>query len=40
MIKDDFACILIITHIDELRDAFPTRIEVEKGPTGSRIAVV
>jgi exonuclease SbcC len=39
-IKGDFAKILVITHIDELKDAFPTRIEVEKGPTGSRLQVV
>ena len=39
-IQDDFARILVITHIDELRDAFPTRIEVEKRPTGSAITIV
>lgn len=39
-IQEDFARILVITHIDELRDAFPTRIEVEKGAGGSRITVV
>ena len=38
-IQDDFARILVITHIDELRDAFPTRIEVEKRPSGSAIMV-
>ena len=38
-IQDDFARILVITHIDELRDAFPTRIEVEKGLNGSQIRV-
>ncbi|MFQ5399534.1 MAG: AAA family ATPase [Anaerolineae bacterium] len=38
-IQDDFARILVITHIDELRDAFPTRIEVEKQLTGSTIMV-
>ncbi len=38
-IQDDFECILVITHIDELRDAFPTRIEVTKTGTGSRITV-
>jgi exonuclease SbcC len=38
-IQDDFARILVITHIDELRDAFPTRIEVEKRPTGSAISI-
>lgn len=39
-IQDDFARILVITHIDELRDAFPARIEVEKGPAGSRLSVI
>lgn len=39
-IQDDFARILVITHIDELRDAFPTRIEVTKTAVGSAIAVV
>ena len=39
-IQDDFARILIITHIDELRDAFPTRIEVVKTLSGSGIVVV
>ena len=32
MIKDDFALILVITHIDELKDQFPVRILVEKRP--------
>ena len=39
-IQDDFACILVITHIDELRDAFPNRVEVAKSPLGSTLAVV
>jgi exonuclease SbcC len=39
-IQDDFKRILVITHIDEMRDAFPNRIEVEKGPAGSQITVV
>jgi DNA repair protein SbcC/Rad50 len=39
-IQNDFARILIITHIDELRDAFPTRIDVDKGPAGSTITVI
>lgn len=38
-IREDFACILVITHIDELRDAFPTRIEVEKTLDGSQITI-
>jgi exonuclease SbcC len=39
-IQQDFKRILIITHIDELRDAFPTRIEVLKSATGSQIEVI
>lgn len=39
-IKDDFEKILVITHIDELKDAFPTRIEVTKDSQGSQISVV
>jgi exonuclease SbcC len=38
-VQDDFAKILVITHLDELKDAFPTRIEVEKTQNGSIIAV-
>ena len=38
-VQDDFACILVITHIDELREAFPTRIEVQKELNGSQITV-
>jgi exonuclease SbcC len=39
-IRDDFDLILVITHIDELKDAFPVRIEVTKTPAGSQIDVV
>ena len=35
-IQDDFDLILVITHIDEMKDAFPARIEVEKTPAGSQ----
>ncbi len=38
-IKPDFAKILVITHMDELKDAFPTRIEVEKTNHGSTLQV-
>ena len=38
-IQADFQRILVITHVDELRDAFPTRIEVEKGLSGSQVSV-
>ncbi len=40
LVKDDFAKILVITHLDELKDAFPNRIEVEKTERGSQIRVV
>lgn len=40
MVKDDFAKILVITHIDELKEAFPTRIEVEKTDFGSAVRIV
>ena len=39
LVKDDFAKILVITHLDELKDAFPTRIEVEKTDRGSMVSV-
>jgi len=38
-IQDDFDKILVITHIDELKDAFPTRIDVVKTAEGSTIEV-
>jgi len=38
-IQDDFERIFIITHIEELRDAFPTRIDVTKTAQGSSIEV-
>jgi exonuclease SbcC len=40
LIKPDFAKILIITHIEELKEAFPNRIEIEKTPDGSTVRVV
>ena len=39
-IKDDFERIIVITHIDELKDAFATRVEVIKTPSGSQITVM
>ncbi|MGH2582765.1 MAG: SbcC/MukB-like Walker B domain-containing protein, partial [Anaerolineales bacterium] len=39
-IRQDFAKILVITHVEELKHAFPTRIEVEKGPRGSTLTVL
>jgi exonuclease SbcC len=34
-IQDEFDLVLVITHIDELKDAFPARIEVTKTTNGS-----
>lgn len=39
-VKNDFEKIFIITHLDELKDAFPNRIEVEKTERGSVVVVV
>jgi exonuclease SbcC len=39
-IQDDFDLILVITHIEELKEAFPTRIEVEKTSQGSQFSIV
>jgi len=39
-IKDDFERIIVITHIDELKDAFATRVEITKTPSGSHITVM
>lgn len=38
-VRGDFEKILVITHLDELKDAFPARIEVEKGASGSTVQV-
>ncbi|MFC2019420.1 AAA family ATPase [Chloroflexota bacterium] len=38
-IQDDFKKILVITHVEELKDAFPARINVVKTATGSTLAM-
>lgn len=38
-IRGEFALILVISHIEAMKDAFPARIEVVKTPQGSRILV-
>jgi len=40
LIRHDFAKILVITHIEELKDAFPNRIEVEKTEHGSQVRII
>jgi exonuclease SbcC len=39
LVSGDFSKILVITHIDELKDAFPTRIEVDKTSQGSLVTI-
>jgi len=39
LIQADFAKILVITHLDELKDAFPARIEIDKTAQGSQVQV-
>ena len=39
-IASDFACILAVTHIPSLKEAFQTRIEVTKSSQGSQIQLV
>jgi exonuclease SbcC len=38
-IQQDFEKIIVITHIDELKDAFPVRIDVWKTSEGSCVAI-
>ena len=38
-IQDDFKMIIVITHVEELRDAFPARIDVIKTAEGSTLKV-
>lgn len=40
LVRNDFKKILVITHLEELKDAFPARIEVEKLPGGSSLRVI
>lgn len=39
VIQDDFDLVLVITHIDELRDSFPVHIVVDKTSSGSMVSV-
>jgi exonuclease SbcC len=39
LVKNDFDKILVITHLEELKDVFPNRIEVEKTDKGSVVRV-
>jgi len=39
-VRSDFEKILVITHLEELKAAFPARIEVEKTAAGSTVQVL
>jgi len=36
-VQEDFQKIIVITHLEELKDVFPVRINVAKTPEGSRV---
>lgn len=38
-IQDEFEKIIVITHIDEMKESFPTRIEVVKSERGSEFTI-
>ena len=39
LVKDDYKLVLVITHIDALKDIFSTQLQVEKTPDGSVISI-
>ena len=40
IVQSDFAKVLVISHLEEMKDTFPARIEVEKGLHGSTLRVI
>ncbi len=40
LVRSDFRKVLVITHLEELKEAFPARIEVEKTLHGSTVSVL
>jgi exonuclease SbcC len=40
LIKDDFEKILVITHVEQIKEAFSTQLLVEKTPNGSQVTLV
>jgi exonuclease SbcC len=40
LVRPDFAKILVITHLEELKDAFSSRIEITKTENGSQVEVI
>jgi len=39
-IQDDFSKIIIVSHLETLKDQFPVHFVIEKGPRGSKVQVV
>ena len=39
-IQSEFEKVLVITHVEQVKESFPTRIEVTKTPSGSTFVVV
>ncbi|MDO9121834.1 MAG: SbcC/MukB-like Walker B domain-containing protein, partial [Anaerolineaceae bacterium] len=39
-VRDEFSKIIVITHLEELKDAFSARIEITKETNGSQVRVV
>ncbi len=40
LVQDDFEKILVITHMEEIKEAFSSQLLVEKTPRGSRVTLV
>lgn len=40
LIRDDFEKILVITHVEQIKEAFSTQLFVEKTPLGSQVTLV
>ena len=40
LIRDDFEKILVITHVEQIKEAFSTQLLVEKTPRGSQVTLV
>lgn len=40
LIRDDFKKILVITHIEQMKDMFSTQLLVEKTPQGSQVTMI
>ena len=40
LVREDYKKILVITHIEQLKDIFSTQLVVEKTPEGSTVSLV